>query len=151
MLVSYTTLSEQLEKYYTLFTLNRKYRATQWKDDPNAYVAEQQKVASKISELSREVEKKIRADIKKTWADAEVLAYDSRTFNIASSTLGSVLLKGLKKESDCLDLQAVFLSTTGYKVIATRAEDLDKKTLEEVLKTAEEDQKKAEGEKKDES
>ena len=136
MLATYTTLAEQLEKHYTLFTLNRKYKATQWKDDEKAYLDEQEKTAQKINEISREIEKKIREDLKKFWADAEVIAYDSRTFNIIDSMLGSLLVKGLKKQSDCLDLQAAFFSAAGYKIKADRLEDLDKKTQEEVLAAA---------------
>ena len=134
MLKSYTTLAEQLE---TLFTLNRKYKDRQWKDDYQAYIEEQQKTAAKITELSAEVEKKIKEDLKKVWADAEVVAYDSRTFNILSSTLGSILVRGLKKQTDCLDLQATFYSVTGYKVKVDRLEDLEEKTQEEILKTME--------------
>lgn len=141
MLATYRTLTEQLEKQYTLFIVNRKYKDIHWAGKPAEYLAEQQRVAEEISKLSKRAEEKIKADMATFWPDLEVVAYDSRTFSLADDRLGAILVRGLKKTSECLDVEAVFQSQTGYKLTVTRIEDLDEETrkkVEEALREEEE-------------
>ncbi len=141
MLATYRTLTEQLEKHYTLFIVNRKYKDIHWAGKPEEYLAEQQKVAEEISKLSKRVEEKIKADMATFWPDLEVVAYDSRTFSLADDRLGAILVQGLKKQSECLDVEAVFQSQTGYKLTVTRIEDLDEETRRKVEEAVEGEEK----------
>lgn len=119
----WNTYLDSLEKKYSLFYINRKYKNQSFKDN-DEYVSIQNKVAQEIDAQSKEIKKSIEMVIHEVYPEVEILLYDSLSFSRASSLIGRILTKGIHSQSETFDVKAYFEKMTSTKIIVERIEDL---------------------------
>lgn len=128
----WNTLLDKLDKKYTLYLINRKYKDTHFKS-LEEYSDCQHKLAGEIDELTAEAKEKISDLLKNSFPEAEILIYDSSSCIKADSKLGRILVKGLKSRADGADMQSVFEQLTSMKMSVERIEDLPNGQQSEIL------------------
>ena len=129
----WNTYLDSLEKKYSLFYINRKYKDTSFKSEEE-YRTIQTKVTDEIDILSKEIKSSIEDVVHSTYPEVEVLLYDSIRFSRANMLIGAVLTKGIKSQSEILDVKECFEKISGVKILIDRFEDQSEEVQKKIEK-----------------
>ena len=121
--VNWSRYLDSLNKKYSLFYINRRYKSSSFKDE-NEYLSVQMSLCSEIDELSEEVRKEVEGVVCDVYPSVEVLLYDSLLFNRSEYFLGKVLVRGVRSDSELVDVRSCFERLTGVKLLFDRFEGL---------------------------
>ena len=121
--VNWSRYLDSLNKKYSLFYINRRYKSSSFKDE-NEYLSVQMGLCSEIDELSEEVRKEVEGVVCDVYPSVEVLLYDSLLFNRSEYFLGKVLVRGVRSDSELVDVRSCFERLTGVKLLFDRFEGL---------------------------
>ena len=121
--VNWSKYLYSLNKKYSLFYINRKYKSSSFNDE-NEYLSVQTKLCEEIDELSEELRKEVEDVVHEIYPAVDVLLYDSLLFNRSECFLGKVLVRGVRSDSELIDVRSCFERLTGVKLLFDRFESL---------------------------
>lgn len=121
--INWETYLDLLDKKYSMFFINRKYKERSFKSE-DEYLDIQSKVANEIEKLNSEIQQEIAEIITNYFPNVQVLHYDSRSYSRGDQIIGRVLTKGVPSQSETFDVKAIFEKFTSVKIFVDRIEDL---------------------------